>query len=462
VELRPIIKEGLISVQKLPALTVCYESHFHDVFDEDDKFFDLIISKSKQNISDIQKFWWTEDLEPMLEINYNDSFALLKYVLITLRDTFPNKHKEMFEFIINYMKFDKKDKSLEKYSPTSDEMNFFSNHFNCFVEINQTFNCSEISERVPSFSFLGKCNTYLFDLRNKFGFSHEFRFLNDKNIISLTQPETYLFFFRNYYINRLYIHSSESMASLSYYDRISTDQILYNSFIEAKFSEYNFKKLEYPYDTDCRKYGNNSRTECLNECYIREQIKSQNCINNEEFLIMFKINENGLEPDIQFCLNEHNLKNDSFLANQMIFCSKECPVSCEEQLFIVESSESVTRELKYLQRNIRNVNLNTYKNYNIDIIHSPDILFLQYIIGVANLISLWHGLDLTTIMDLIFSFILKLLMKTKIEIIINRIVEILMDYSLLRNFIIILLRTFKSMAKNLQVLQYFFNLKKNF
>jgi hypothetical protein len=247
------------------------------------------------------------------------------------------------------------------------------------------------------------------------------------------------------------------MASLSYYDWINTDQAIINSFIETKFSEYNFKKLEYPYDTDCKMYANKSRTECLNECYIREQIKSQNCINNEKFLIMFKINANGLEPDIQFCLNEHNLKNDSFLANEMIFCSKECPVSCEEQLFIVESSNPLKLRVDTeLKKSIRKLNLTTYKSYYINIIHSPNILFMQYIIGVANLISLWHGLDFTTIMDQILSFIHKLLMKTEIEIIINRIVEIFMDYSLLRNFINILLRSFKSMAKNLQVLQYFF------
>jgi hypothetical protein len=456
VELRPIIKDGLISVQRLPAVTVCYENYLHDVFDRDKQFFDFIISKSKQNISDNQKFWWTEDLEPMLNITKGDPFTLSKYILLQLRLTLPNKYKEIFEFIINYMKFDKKDKSLEKYSPTSYEMKFFSNHFNCFVEINQTFNCSEISERVSSFSFLGKCNTFLFDLRKKFGLSHEFTFLNDENIISLTQPQT-SFVMKNYYINRFYIHSSESMASLSYYDWISTDHAFINSFIETKYIEYNFKKLEYPYDTDCTKYANNSRTECLNECYIREQIKSQNCIINEEFLLMFKINANGLEPDIQFCLNEHNLKNDSFLANQMIICSKECPVSCEEQLFIVEPSNSLkVRFDTELKKSIRKLNLTTYKSYYINITHSPNILFMQYIIGVANLISLWHGLDFTTIMDKIFSFIHKLLMKTEIEIIINRIVEIFMDYWLLRNFINILLRSFKSMAKNLQVLQYFF------
>ncbi len=456
VELKPIINDELISVQRLPALTVCYESDLNNVFDGDKQFFDQIISKSKQNISENQKFWWSEDSESMLKINSSvDPFLRSKLSFLHFRETFPNEYKKMFEFIINYMKFGKRDKSPEKYSTNSDEMNFFSNYFNCFVKINQTFNCSEISERVLSFSFLGKCNTYLFDLRNKFGLSHEFRSLNNENIISSAQPITFMVF-KNYFSNKFYIHSSESMASLSYYDRINSDPIF---SINAEFSEYNFKKLEYPYDTDCRKYGNKSRTECLNECYIREQIKSQNCIKNEEFLIMFKINANGLEPDIQFCLNEHNLKNNSFLANQMIFCSNECPVSCKEQLFIVESSN---QKFDSKETKIRKLNLNIYKNNYIDINYSPNMLFMQYIIGVANLISLWHGLDFTTIMNQIFSYILKLLMKTEIEIIINRIVEILMDYSLLRNFIAILSRTFKSMVKNLQVLQLFFNLKKTF
>jgi predicted metallopeptidase len=138
-------------------------------------------------------------------------------------------------------------------------------------------------------------------------------------------------------------------------------------------------------------------------------------------------------------------------------CSKECPVSCEEQLFIAESSNSLNQKSdENLKSKIRKLNLNTYKSYYIDINYSPNILFMQYIIGVANLISLWYGLDVTTIMDQIFSFFLKLSMKTEIEIIIKRIVKILMDYSLLRNFIVIMLRTFKSMTKNLQVLQFFF------
>jgi hypothetical protein len=125
VELRPIIKDKLISVQKLPAVTVCYENYLHDTLDRDKQFFDLIISKSKQNISENQKFLWTEDLEPMLNITKGDPFTLSKYILLELMDTFPNKYKQMFEFIINYMIFNEKDKSLEKYSHTSDEMNFF-------------------------------------------------------------------------------------------------------------------------------------------------------------------------------------------------------------------------------------------------------------------------------------------------------------------------------------------------
>jgi hypothetical protein len=297
----------------------------------------------------------------------------------------------------------KNNQSLNNYPTTLDEMNFFSNHFNCFVNINQTFNCSEIIEIVPSYSFLGKCNTFLFKLSDKFGSNDEMIFRNKENLLSLTQ--TYLGLY-DYLINSLYIHSTESMPSLSHYDWINSYLM---SIHELEFSEYNFKKLEYPYDTDCTKYENKTRAQCLNDCYIRKQIKSKKCVKNEEFLIMFNINKNGFEPDIKFCSNDRNLKNNSFLKNQMNFCYKECPVSCEEQIFIIESSR---QSLIYSDLTTK-ANLNFYKNYYIDIKYSPNMLF----IGVANLMYLWHGLDFASIRDQFFTFIVFLLNKTKVKII---------------------------------------------
>jgi hypothetical protein len=106
--------------------------------------------------------------------------------------------------------------------------------------------------------------------------------MNNENILSITGQRPTL---PHYLINRLYIHSSESMPSLTHYD---WTPITYYTNVE--FSEYNFKKLEYPYDTHCRKYNNKTRAECLNECYKREQIANKNCIKNEELLFVLNVN----------------------------------------------------------------------------------------------------------------------------------------------------------------------------
>jgi hypothetical protein len=76
-----------------------------------------------------------------------------------------------------------------------------------------------MSKIVPSFLFLGKCNTFLFKLIDKFGSNHEIKISNNENILSLTKPKLGLF---EYLFIELYIHSSESMPSLSNYNWINS------------------------------------------------------------------------------------------------------------------------------------------------------------------------------------------------------------------------------------------------
>jgi hypothetical protein len=79
---------------------------------------------------------------------------------------------------------------------------------------------------------------------------------------------------------------------------------------------------------------------------------------------------------------------------------------------------------------------------------------MHYIVGVANLISLWHGIDFASIRDKFFKLIVKLLKKTKIEIIFDKLVQVLMDSSFMHIFIVVWLRILRSMVKNLKVLMF--------
>jgi hypothetical protein len=446
VELNPILNDGLISMRRLPALTVCHESNLKEFLSNDKELLDMIILKSRQNISDHQRISWNEEIESMIELSINKKYKL-SFTLKFYKKSYPKKYRQILEFMINYMKFSNNNKFLEKY-PTISEMEFFSNHFECYIKTNETLNCDEISQIVPSFSFLGKCNTFQFKSKNKFESNLVLRLTNNKNLLSLNRD----FFGNSYMKSQYYIHSFESKPSLSYYDWINSDFSIYS--YETEFREYNFKRLEFPYDTNCRIYQNETQSECLNECYIREQISTKKCINKEEFSIMFNINTDRVKPDIPFCSSEQKSENYSFL-NRIKFCSKECQVSCEEQLFIVEHLLNIfnTKNLKY---NVEN--LNFHKSYYTDIIHSPDMLFTQYIIGVANLLSLWHGIYFTSIVDMFFNLFVKLIMKTKIDLIFEKIIQVLMNSSFVRIFVIILLKTLRSTVKSLQVYKNFFYL----
>jgi hypothetical protein len=75
------------------------------------------------------------------------------------------------------------------------------------------------------------------------------------------------FFSAEYLRTVFYIHSSDS---LSYNDWLEIPG-LYHSGL---FNEYFFKKLEPPYDTNCKKYVNKTSADCLNDCLIKFQNSS--------------------------------------------------------------------------------------------------------------------------------------------------------------------------------------------
>jgi hypothetical protein len=263
---------------------------------------------------------------------------------------------------------------MTKTLPLNEELDFFSNHFKCYLGINQTINCSHISEIVSSFSYLGKCNTFLFKLDKIFDFENELQIKNETNLITMRATELKPVKYE-YLLNKLFIHPSDSLPSLSTCDWNDSDFIIQSNVL---FDEYVFKKLEPPYDTDCRIYKEKTRAECLNECFIRYQVMSKKCLNNEEFLMLFNIDVNQTESDIPFCRPN---EKQNYSLDSLNICYKEYKVSYEEQILIIEF-------LSQKMDNSYTVDLDFFRNYYMSIIYTPNMLFMQYIIGVVNLMSL--------------------------------------------------------------------------
>jgi hypothetical protein len=338
--------------------------------------------------------------------------------------------------MIKYLENDNYDNSFTtNNSSLFDEMQFYSNQFKCYLGINEGFNCYEKYKIEPSFSYLGKCNTYLFKSSDNFGFNSGIQSRNGKTLIEFFRP---LFFPFDYLSTVFYIHSSDSMPSLSYNDWLQV-QALDHHWL---FNEYFFKKLEPPYDTNCRKYVNKTRADCLNHCFIKFQNSSKNCINDEQIFITFRINRNGLEPNISFNTCDQNARKEQNSVNLKVMCSKQCPVLCEEQVFTFENP--------FFFLNL-NYTFDFNENYYTFINYSPNMLFMEYIIKVANLLSLWHGIDFTSIRDQIFELFALFVTKTKMLNIFNAILHLLMSFEKIRIFVMILMKAYLLIVGNSKV-----------
>ena len=89
-----------------------------------------------------------------------------------------------------------------------------------------------------------------------------------------------------------YIHSPDSIPSLSSHSMFD-DSVL--------ITEYEFKRLEPPFDTNCFDYKNSTKSECLNDCYIEYYYKNMSCIPDKHFLISVDIEFKTNKTEIKFC-----------------------------------------------------------------------------------------------------------------------------------------------------------------
>jgi hypothetical protein len=144
-----------------------------------------------------------------------------------------------------------------------------------------------------------------------------------------------------------------------------------------------------------------------------------------------------------------SLKNNkNFSTDSLKQCYGKCRVSCDERLFIVEFSFNVKTKPNL---DLVMVDLDFDRDYYMNIIYSPNMLFMQYIIGVVNLMSSWHGIDFISMKDQFFAIIGLFLTKIRAKNIFNKIFYLLLNSEQIRIFFIFS-KIFKAVVKNSQVL----------
>ena len=163
-----------------------------------------------------------------------------------------------------------------------------------------------------------------------------------------------------------------------------------------KNSKVNFERLPKPYDTDCQEYGTSNRFECLNQCIKKIYHDRFGCIPRDNSLYRFYLDEYVI-----FC-------NRTFLKNTTLddeYCKKRCRTPCYENTFDVDI---IKNQFFSIDQTIPTYISALKDNYYTKITYSASLTFLDLIINLTNIWSLWHGMSFISIFIELFELISKI------------------------------------------------------
>jgi hypothetical protein len=359
-----------IETKSLPAITIC---NVYDISIEQLQNKAPNISMEYLNFPKYKRNFPLSitEIKSDLQTNNSQIKEVLSYILFLIQ-----KNKQLYSFLKSNLDFDSIEEIRENLMKKNifsenglklirEEMRFYAQYYKCYYGSNKDF-----IEMSASISPNGKCHTYS-HINNQINTHIEvgeslinIEFSDELDLIS----------------EKFYIHSSGLLPSLI------PSEVIENEFHggeKYQISEYRFRKLEYPYDTNCHNYGNKTRADCINQCFLNQYMEELNCIPQSESLLTIIVGEDFLQPNVSFCLEEDRNKIKSF--NESDYCYENCSNSCDEQYFYVNSFQKDIGEVKF--------DLDSYQNYYIEVTYTPKMVLTQYIVTIINSMSLRYGIN---------------------------------------------------------------------
>jgi hypothetical protein len=274
-------------------------------------------------------------------------------------------------------------------------------HLNEYIDCEVHFkngrviNCSQINDLVEFFdgsNWLGKCFTYLNEKQQNeknetqefFITKNDFIAFNIKNdiitnIVGSNRGEEIIDLF-------LGIHSPTTFNPSGNYINFAISSH-YNPLII--FSKTIYKTLEWPYNTDCDYYNQNtlyhSRDNCIEYCNLYLQKSVHGCITMTSNKTRFSVSNrrmNSKYRDIEIC-------EDSNKYSDLHKCEKLCKRDCNEVYY----------EFYFNNENIREYSHQLYIRVNpenspiIEYSAIPKYSFILYMTIIGGLMSLWLGIS---------------------------------------------------------------------
>ena len=446
-----------LSDESIPAITVCYEHIFERIlFDQNiQDSFNYNMNHSK--IGYIYSLGYIEDriqtndtnIQNLIGFYYNifrnniiASFEISQfyqtYYNESIKEVFLQRKKSETKILLKdsllyYLDVNNKtefierqfrlnDKTFNDFNLIQKQLDFFNSILSCglghtktvFFKIN--FNkCDKFRKDIRILSPLGKCFTYLSQIeQDQFKDNRDFK---TDIVFTIREYRTFESTLQNirYFKKRFFIHSSKELPDFTTNEFELTDNsvIQLNSYRIA-YNRIDFKKLPKPYETNCHNYGNSNRFECLNECYLNGYNQKWNCTPNDNHLLTVVLKNNSIEPKVKFC---HKTDNETQIFNSYLreHCFKNCLESCEHVYFSTSigvdvhnvddmfSYEVYSPDFKFLIK----------EKFYSQIIFNPRITFNDLIISITNILSLWHGMSILSILSYLLIVLMIILSKVK-------------------------------------------------
>jgi hypothetical protein len=170
--------------------------------------------------------------------------------------------------------------------------------------------------------------------------------------------------------------------------------------------------LQNPYKSECSYYDTNqnpfnsvSRADCINKCFETIYFK-YNCVSTHHIYVIRRLDGSSFDSKLE--CNKNELKNSSIESEN---CWKICPIDClrEDHYFAsyVKFHENNNINTQYYFWNSREV----FISYE----ETADMLLINYLTYIGGLFSLWFGICLQSLLDLIVKHTRNLRTKVKLQ-----------------------------------------------
>ena len=281
------------------------------------------------------------------------------------------------------------DKHIYGLNGTLDLLDFYFKQYKFWTLYDPNILCENLKPTIKMLSPLGKCHTYLMGKNNNETFVDKIKLYTGDQ-----RGELSTCLIRKYFLhpsNHLPIWTSNQFRATD----VSIKQKL--SFI-VRMRTIQMNKLPPPYDKKCNIYSEKQQFDCMNECiekYYNDKLK---CYPNKDNYYTIMVDEQILSKNFIFCNESEKVSEASnyFALTCQSKCGQPCSIIYYDQDLIPAKmlEEFDFTEPKYIEFIFDSIDY-------LKIIWLPQFTMVSLFIKIVNIWSLWNGINLKKLIDLI-------------------------------------------------------------